>query len=90
MANIVGIGGVPNAFLVRLGVSTVETNQDGERPTFFFAVEIFKIEIVKTIEILEICRDFSRFIEISRHYRDFLRYFRIKNLDKLRNLDREM
>ncbi len=34
------------------------------------------------VEIFEICWDFSRFINISPHYRDFLRYFRIKNLDR--------
>ena len=68
----------------------------------FIFVEIF-IEIVETnrdcqdfrdlsrlFEIFEICCNFSRFIKISRHYWDFLRYFRIKNLDKLRNLDREI
>jgi hypothetical protein len=45
---------------------------------------------IGTVEIFEICRDFLKFIEISQHYRDFLRYFRIKNLDKLKNLDREL
>jgi hypothetical protein len=42
------------------------------------------------VEIFEICWDFSRFIKISQHYRDFLRYFWIKNLDKLRNLNQEI
>ncbi len=62
---------------------------------FFFSVEIFKTEtfqsrlgcveiFVENVEINRDCRDFSRFIEISGHYRDFLRYFRIKNLDKIK------
>jgi hypothetical protein len=41
---------------------------------------------IEAAESFEISRDFSRLIETSRHYGDFLRYFRIKNLDKLRNL----
>jgi hypothetical protein len=45
---------------------------------------------IEAVEIFEICWDFSRFIKISQHYRDFLRYFWIKNLDKLRNLNQEI
>ena len=37
-----------------------------------------------------IYQDFSRFIQTSQHYWDFLRYFKLKNMDKLRNLDCEM
>ncbi len=37
----------------------------------------------------EICWDFSRFIKISQHYQDFLKDFRLKNVNKLKNLDWE-
>jgi hypothetical protein len=40
------------------------------------------------VEIFKICQDFSRFIEIYQHYWNFLRYFRLKNLNKL--IDREI
>ena len=58
-------------------ILTVETR------LFFFLVKIFKIETFQSrlscVEIFEICHDFSRFIETSQHYQDFLRYFRLKN-----------
>ncbi len=41
---------------------------------------------IETFGIFKICRSFSRFIEISQN---FLRYFRLNNVDKMRNLDWE-
>ncbi len=72
-------------FLVK--IFKIETFQSRLR-----CVEIFikTVETVKMFEIIKICQDFLRFVEISWHYWDFLRYFRLKNLDKLRNLNREM
>ncbi len=37
----------------------------------------------------KICQDFLRFINISWHNQDFLREFRLKNQDKLMNIDGE-
>ena len=45
---------------------------------------------IKTVEIYRDFRDLSRIFEISRHNRDFFETSGSKNLDKLRNLDREM
>jgi hypothetical protein len=57
------------------------------------AASIFSSRLLifsRFVEFFKICWDFSRFTEISRHYRDFFSYFTIKNLDKLRNLDQQI
>ncbi len=68
-------------------ILTVETR------LFFVSVEIFEIETFESrlgqVKIFEICQDFLRFIKISQHYRNFLKDFRLKNLNKLRNLVQE-
>jgi hypothetical protein len=68
----------------------------------FIFVEIF-IEIVETnrdcwdlsrllkfIETFEIYREFLRFLDIIKTFSRLFRDFRLKNLDKLKNLDREL
>ena len=54
-----------------------------------FAASRFLLRLSRQFEIFEICRDFLRFIKRSQHYPDFLRGFKLKNLDKLRNLGQE-
>jgi hypothetical protein len=85
--------------ILSLGVSTVKINFWNlsrlslllRQDYFFFLVKIFKIETFQSrlscvkifIKTVKICQDFSRFIKISQHYRDFLRYFRPKILTNL-------
>ncbi len=74
-------------------VETVKTNRDIQDLLRFAKICQDLPRFVKICQDLsrfaKICQDLSRFIEISQHYQDFYRDFRHKNLDKLRNLDRE-
>ncbi len=66
-----------------------------------FKIEIFELKLgqveilVETVAIVETnrgCWDLFRFVKICTdisHFWDFLRDFRLKNLDKLRNLDQD-
>ncbi len=49
-----------------------------------------KSRLSRFIETFEIYQEFSRFLDIIKTFSRLFRDFRLKNIDKLRNLDREM
>ncbi len=68
---------------------------------FFSLVQIFKIKIfllrfifveifIDIVETFKIYQEFLRFLDIIKTFSRLFRDFRLKNLDKLRNLDPEM
>jgi len=54
----------------------------------FLKSRLFQLRLGR-VEIVLTNGDLSRFIKISWHYQDFLRNFRLKNLDKLRTLNQD-